>query len=142
MAAIASAAVTPHAPIVRSAPRVTQRVAVGASAALAAGAALTLVRTPLRTEAAGQLLPRERQVVYSTLNGKVGIWGTCSGGRHAYLGACRVPGFDACVDCWGGRVVMAPEDLSPRQPVARLAASTSRTVSRSKHPATARAWSR
>jgi carboxymethylenebutenolidase len=53
-------------------------------------------------------------------NGKVGIFGTCSGGRHAYLSACRVPGFDACVDCWGGRVVMAPEDLSPNQPVAPL----------------------
>jgi carboxymethylenebutenolidase len=54
------------------------------------------------------------------LNGKVGVFGTCSGGRHAFLAACRVPGFDACVDCWGGRVVMAPEDLSPRQPVAPI----------------------
>ena len=26
-----------------------------------------------------------------TTNGKVGIFGTCSGGRHAYLTACRVP---------------------------------------------------
>ena len=55
-----------------------------------------------------------------TLNGKVGIWGTCSGGRHAYLGACRIPGFDAVIDCWGGRVVMAPEDLSPHFPVAPI----------------------
>lgn len=54
------------------------------------------------------------------LNGKVGIFGTCSGGRHAYLAACRVPGFDAVVDCWGGRVVMSPEELNPRQPVAPL----------------------
>ena len=54
------------------------------------------------------------------LNGKVGVWGTCSGGRHAYLAACRVKGFDAVVDCWGGRVVMAPADLTPRQPVAPL----------------------
>lgn len=52
--------------------------------------------------------------------GKVGIFGTCSGGRHAYLTACRVPGFDAVIDCWGGRVVMRPEDLSPNQPVAPL----------------------
>ncbi len=40
------------------------------------------------------------------VNGKVGIFGTCSGGRHAYLAACRVQGFDAVIDCWGGRVVM------------------------------------
>ena len=54
------------------------------------------------------------------LNGKVGVFGTCSGGRHAYLAACRLPGFDAVVDCWGGRVVMTPADLTPRQPVAPL----------------------
>ncbi|MEM7127998.1 MAG: dienelactone hydrolase family protein [Chloroflexota bacterium] len=54
------------------------------------------------------------------LNGKVGIWGTCSGGRHAFLGACRIPGFDAAIDCWGGRVVMAEEDLSSHFPVAPI----------------------
>jgi carboxymethylenebutenolidase len=48
----------------------------------------------------------------------VGVFGTCSGGRHAYLSACRIPGFSALVDCWGGRVVMSPEELSPKQPVA------------------------
>ena len=56
-----------------------------------------------------------------TASGKVGIFGTCSGGRHAYLAACRAPVFDAVVDCWGGRVVMREEDLSPTQPVAPLA---------------------
>ena len=50
-------------------------------------------------------------------NGKVGIFGTCSGGRHAYLAACRAPGFDAICDLWGGRVVMAPSELTPNQPV-------------------------
>jgi carboxymethylenebutenolidase len=55
-----------------------------------------------------------------TSNGRVGIFGTCSGGRHAYLTACRVQSFDALVDCWGGRVVMRDEDLSPTQPVAPL----------------------
>jgi carboxymethylenebutenolidase len=55
-----------------------------------------------------------------TANGKVGIFGTCSGGRHAYLTACRVPIFAALVDCWGGRVVMNEADLSPNQPVAPL----------------------
>lgn len=54
------------------------------------------------------------------VNGKVGVFGTCSGGRHAYLAACRVPGFTAVIDCWGGRVVMAKEDLTPRQPVAPI----------------------
>ena len=28
-------------------------------------------------------------------NGRVGVFGTCSGGRHAYLAACRSQGFDA-----------------------------------------------
>lgn len=55
-----------------------------------------------------------------TANGKVGIFGTCSGGRHGYLAACRAPVFDAVVDCWGGRVVMGEKDLSPNQPVAPL----------------------
>ncbi|MEZ4865509.1 MAG: dienelactone hydrolase family protein [Caldilineaceae bacterium] len=53
-------------------------------------------------------------------NGKVGIFGTCSGGRHAYLTACRTDGFDAVVDCWGGGVVMAPTDLTPNRPVAPI----------------------
>jgi len=53
-----------------------------------------------------------------TYNGKVGVFGTCSGGRHAYLAGCRVPGFNAIVDCWGGRVVMTPEQLNPNAPVA------------------------
>lgn len=52
--------------------------------------------------------------------GKVGVIGTCSGGRQTFLAACRVAGFDAAVDCWGGRVVMAQQDLNPRQPVAPI----------------------
>jgi len=55
-----------------------------------------------------------------TSSGKVGIFGTCSGGRHAYLTACRVHLFDALIDCWGGRVVMKEDELSPNQPVAPL----------------------
>ena len=50
-------------------------------------------------------------------NGKVGIIGTCSGGRHSYLVACRVQGFDAVVDCWGGNLVAASDQLTPQQPV-------------------------
>ncbi len=54
------------------------------------------------------------------VNGKVGIFGTCSGGRHAYLTACRAPGFDAVVECWGGGVVMPKEYLDEKHPVAPL----------------------
>ncbi len=53
-------------------------------------------------------------------NGKVGVFGTCSGGRHAYLAACRSRAFQAAVDCWGGRVVMSADELTPSQPVAPL----------------------
>ena len=55
-----------------------------------------------------------------TSSGKVAVFGTCSGGRHAYLAACRAGGFDAVLDLWGGRVVMAPTELTPNQPVAPL----------------------
>jgi carboxymethylenebutenolidase len=54
------------------------------------------------------------------VSGKVGIFGTCSGGRHTYLTACRAPGFDAVVDCWGGGVVMSKEHLDEKHPVAPL----------------------
>ncbi len=53
-------------------------------------------------------------------NGKVGIFGTCSGGRHAYLTACQSDGFNAIVDCWGGRLVMPPETLNEKTPVSPL----------------------
>lgn len=53
-------------------------------------------------------------------NGKVGVIGMCSGGRHAFLAACTVEGLDAAVDCWGGGVVAKPEDLSPARPVAPI----------------------
>jgi carboxymethylenebutenolidase len=38
-------------------------------------------------------------------NGKVGVIGFCSGGRHTYLAACSLAGIDAAVDCWGGNVI-------------------------------------
>lgn len=59
-----------------------------------------------------------RSLPYS--NGKVGVIGMCSGGRHAFLAACTVDGIDAAVDCWGGGVVMAPESLTPARPVAPI----------------------
>jgi carboxymethylenebutenolidase len=51
---------------------------------------------------------------------KVGLFGTCSGGRHGYLAACRVKGFDALIDCWGGGVVVEKKDLTPMRPVAPI----------------------
>lgn len=55
-----------------------------------------------------------------TCSGKVGVFGTCSGGRHAVIAASRSKGFDAAIDCWGGRVVMAQSDLNPKNPVAPI----------------------
>jgi carboxymethylenebutenolidase len=50
-------------------------------------------------------------------NGKVGVIGFCSGGRQAYMMACKLD-IDAAVDCWGGRVIARQEELNARQPVA------------------------
>jgi carboxymethylenebutenolidase len=56
-----------------------------------------------------------------TSNGKVGIIGFCSGGRHVYLAAGRLQGVDAAVDCWGGGVIVAdPANLTPARPVAPI----------------------
>jgi carboxymethylenebutenolidase len=52
-------------------------------------------------------------------NGRVGVIGYCSGGRQAYVVACSLE-LDAAVDCYGGRVVAAPEDLTPARPVAPI----------------------
>lgn len=54
------------------------------------------------------------------VSSKVGVFGTCSGGRHAYLAACTVQGFDAVVDCWGGGVVMDQASLTHARPVAPI----------------------
>ena len=66
-----------------------------------------------------------RALPYS--NDKVGIIGTCSGGRHSFLAACRVNGLNVAVDCWGGRVVTAKQDLTPGQPVAPIDYTSSLT---------------
>jgi carboxymethylenebutenolidase len=52
-------------------------------------------------------------------SGKVGVIGFCSGGRQAYMMACKLD-IDAAVDCWGGRVIAKPEELSERAPVAPI----------------------
>jgi carboxymethylenebutenolidase len=54
------------------------------------------------------------------LNGKVGLFGSCSGGRHAFLYACNKKDVDACVDLWGGRVVMGKEELNAKTPTAPI----------------------
>jgi carboxymethylenebutenolidase len=54
-------------------------------------------------------------------SGKVGVIGFCSGGRHTYLAACTLPGVNAAVDCWGGRVIVDdPKDFTPQRPVAPI----------------------
>jgi len=59
-----------------------------------------------------------RALPYSS--GKVGIIGTCSGGRHSFLVACRIKDLNAAVDCWGGKVVASKEELTVAQPVAPI----------------------
>jgi carboxymethylenebutenolidase len=54
-----------------------------------------------------------------TSNGKVGVIGYCSGGRQAYVVACSLD-IDAAVDCYGGRVVATPEDLTPARPISPI----------------------
>jgi carboxymethylenebutenolidase len=54
-----------------------------------------------------------------TSNGKVGIIGYCSGGRQSYVVACSID-VDAAVDCYGGRVVAAPDDLTPARPISPI----------------------
>lgn len=53
-------------------------------------------------------------------NGRVAGFGSCSGGRHVFLVACRTRSLDAAVDCWGGSVVMKKEDLTQNAPVSPL----------------------
>jgi carboxymethylenebutenolidase len=54
-----------------------------------------------------------RSLPYST--GKLGIIGTCSGGRHSFVVACQTKAFDAIADLWGGGVVQT--ELTPQRPV-------------------------
>jgi carboxymethylenebutenolidase len=48
----------------------------------------------------------------SSSNGKVGVIGYCSGGRQAFLAACRLE-LDAAVDCYGAFVVGTPPQGVP-----------------------------
>ncbi len=53
-------------------------------------------------------------------SGKVGVFGTCSSGRQAFLAACKLKNLDAAVNCWGGRIVMSKDELSPKHPVSPI----------------------
>ena len=53
-------------------------------------------------------------------NGKVGLIGSCSGGRHAFIYACQKHDVDAVVEQWGGGVVMSKEELNAKKPVAPI----------------------
>ena len=59
-------------------------------------------------------------------SGKVGVIGYCSGGRQAFLAACRLP-LDAAVDCYGAFVMAPPPDSMPLKagPVVGLAGNLS-----------------
>lgn len=54
-------------------------------------------------------------------NGKFGVIGHCSGGRHAFLAACSLR-LDAAVDCYGAFVVEnPPEGVFKSKPILDLA---------------------
>ena len=55
-------------------------------------------------------------------NGRIGVIGYCSGGRHTFLAACSLP-LDAAVDCYGAFVVNDPSPGIPKhiQPILHLA---------------------
>jgi len=53
-------------------------------------------------------------------NKKVAGFGTCSGGRHVFLVACRTKALDAAIDCWGGSVIMKKEELTLNAPVSPM----------------------
>ena len=63
-------------------------------------------------------------------NGKVGVIGTCSGGRHSLLVATKVPGFSAAADLWG-----AQRRGATRQAHAAAARSRHRHDARIEHAA-------
>ena len=48
-------------------------------------------------------------------NGRIGVIGMCSGGRHTFLAACTIEGIDAAVDLWGGGVM--PNEEGGKAPI-------------------------
>jgi hypothetical protein len=64
--------------------------------------------------------PRLPRCTNADHNGKVGLIGSYSGGRHAFIYACQRKDIDACVEQWGGHVVMGKEELNAKTPVAPI----------------------
>jgi carboxymethylenebutenolidase len=61
----------------------------------------------------------------TSANGKVGVIGYCSGGRQAFLAACKLD-LDAAVDCYGAFVASRPVGLPLKvEPVIGLAGELS-----------------
>lgn len=108
------------------APNLYSREAPGASpddAAAAARAAGGVPDDRLVGDVAGAV---EHLRTLPGANGKVGVIGHCSGGRHAFLAACSLQ-FDAAVDCYGAFIVEeAPEGMpKTMKPILQLAANLS-----------------
>jgi len=100
-------------------PNLFHRYAPGASATDAAAAARDAGGVP-DAQCVGDVRgATEFLRALPSSNGRVGVIGYCSGGRQAYLVACSLD-LDAAVDCYGGRVVASPEDLTPARPVAPI----------------------
>jgi carboxymethylenebutenolidase len=54
-------------------------------------------------------------------NGRIGIIGFCSGGRHVVLTASTLNGINAAVDCWGGGVIPTERfPVNENRPVAPI----------------------
>ncbi len=100
-------------------PNLHYRYAPGAKAADAAAAAIEAGGVP-DVQCIGDVRGAvEFLRALPDANGRVGVIGYCSGGRQAYVVACSLD-IDAAVDCYGGRVVAAPEDLTPARPIAPI----------------------
>jgi carboxymethylenebutenolidase len=100
-------------------PNLHHRYAPGAKATEAAGAAIEAGGVP-DDQCIGDVSRAVRFLrALPTANGKVGVIGYCSGGRQAYVVACSLD-IDAVVDCYGGRVVATPEDLTPARPISPI----------------------
>ena len=70
------------------------------------------VASPTSSSWATPRVPSSALRALPTSNGKVGVIGYCSGGRHAFLTAVSLP-VDAAVDCYGAFVVGTPPEGFP-----------------------------
>ena len=100
-------------------PNLFHRYAPGAAAGDAAKAAMEAGGVP-DDQCVGDVLGAADYLrALPSANGRVGVIGYCSGGRQSYVVACSLR-LDAAIDCYGGRVVATPEELTPQRPVAAI----------------------